>query len=143
MTDDENTGFGETPHDLTPEGAPGGPMQPGQYGYMVHTGKYMFVPGDPTGLAKSEDEVVFSVIVDGPYSENTIAERAADLRLARYRSDFVTIKGPMEPYAHGLRGPHAGIVEWKRDLTWHDHSGKFGDKDGWQTIKLVYVDELP
>lgn len=49
----------------------------------------------------------------------------------------------MAPYARGLRGPHGGVVSWKRDLTCIDHTGVFGDQKGWQQISLVYVDEMP
>lgn len=143
----ENTENGDIisnlPDDLTPDGAPGAPVAEGQYGYMVTTGSWDFYAGDPSGLSHSEAQEHFSTLWDGPYSSMAKAEEAADKRFQNSVGRTGRIDGPMEVSARGLRGPHGGNVEWRRYLTCFDHTGEFGDKQGWQTIQLVYVDELP
>lgn len=138
----DNT-FGHLPADLTPDGAPGAPVEEGQYAYMVTTGMWDFRSGDPSGLSDPNPEKFFSTITDGPYSSTALAEKAADIRFKNSLGRFGTIDGQMEPYGRGLRGPHGGIVSWKRDITCIDNTGAFGNDQGWQTIDLVYVDEMP
>ena len=122
-------------------------VTPGSLSYLVTTGEWTFFPGDPSGLADPKDKAWFSTIVDGPYSSMALAERAADLRLNRIRSDMWTATEQFEP--HGMGGgigdAHGGYGSWKRDLIWHDttRGGRFGDRNGWQQINAVVTDTLP
>ena len=140
----ENGDFiGSLPADLTPDGAPGGPVEAGKYAYLVTTGSWHFSKGDPSGLANPNSEEFFHTLTDGPYSSVALAEKAADIRFQNSIGRLGTIDGQMEVSARGLRGPHGGVVEWRRYLTCFDYTGEFGNKQGWQIIRLVYVDEMP
>lgn len=141
MSDNDN--FGGLPADLTPDGAPGGPVESGRYAYLVTTGMWDFMSGDPSGITDPNPKKRFSTLTDGPYSSVALAEKAADIRFNNSLGRFGAIDSQMEVSSQGSRGPHGGVVEWCRYLTCIDHTGEFGNEQGWQIIQLVYVDEMP
>lgn len=133
----------ESPSTPEPEG--GYPtVASGALAYMVTTADWTFSPADPMAIGEAEATKWFSTVTDGPYSSYAMAEMAADRRVEGTRRDFLTVHGQMEQHGiGGPRGPHGNACAWKRDLTWHDFTGAFGDQAGWQMIEVTQVDVLP